>query len=414
MQRIDGGRAKTAEELSITGEKVMNKQNVQKLGLFLKGLEQRITENIDYFRKITAEYKSGTKTYTANVNAEEGRLKINFNGRTEIIEISRLSEELSKHAENYDSVIIAYEERGTAIFIEADGKNVKMSTKQTQAENIVKSHCETSHIGNRDYYIKVGQADELLKEIGILSADGKIKNDMIRKYNQIDHFVELISGMLKDLAERHESLTVLDCGCGKSYLTFVLNYYIKEVLKKPCHFIGLDYSDTVIEASRKIAQNLDYRNMEFKVTDIKNYTADRKIHLVISLHACDTATDEAMALAVRNNVEAMVMVPCCHKELLSQYSYPPFEHIIKHGILKARMADVLTDGMRTLFLEAVGYKVSVVEYISPLDTPKNLMIRAEKVSAANRQAMDEYRKLKKLLKVSPALERLVLSTDGIN
>lgn len=385
----------------------MNKQNVQKLALFLTGLEQRINENADFFKKITAVYKSGTKTYTANASLHEGKLKINFLGNTETIEIGWLSARLSKHAENYESVVVTYEERGSTIFIEVDNKNVKMNTRQTEAENVIKAHTETAHIGNRNYLIKVGQADDLLKEIGILSGDGKIKNDMIRKYNQIDHFVELIDEMLGDMAQKYESLTVLDCGCGKSYLTFVLNYYIKEVLKKPCHFIGLDYSNTVIEASKKMAQNLGYNNMDFRVTDIRNYTTEKDIHLLISLHACDTATDEAIALGLRNNVKTMVMVPCCHRELLNQYTYEPFEQIIKHGILKARMADVLTDGMRALFLEAMGYKVSVVEYISPLETPKNLMIRAEKTGAVNKKGMEDYKQLKRLLGIKPALERLL-------
>lgn len=302
---------------------------------------------------------------------------------------------------------MTYEQRGTTIYIEADNKNVKMKTRETETAEIVKPQTETSHIGNREYLIKVGQADRLLKEIGILSSDGKVKNDMIRKYNQIDHFVELIGDMLKSLAEKYDSITVLDCGCGKSYLTFVLNYYIREVMKKPCHFIGLDYSESVVEASRKMAASLGYHNMEFEVTDIKNYRAERDIHLVISLHACDTATDEALALAVNNDVKAMVMVPCCHRELLSQYSYPPFEQILKHGILKARMADVLTDGMRGLLLESLGYKVSIVEYISPLETPKNLMIRAEKLYAPNKKALEEYRSLMKLLNANPALQRLI-------
>ncbi|MCX7708646.1 MAG: SAM-dependent methyltransferase [Clostridia bacterium] len=385
----------------------MNKQSTAKLSLFLTGLEQRITENMEYFKRITAVFKSGTKDFTAKVSLEGNKLVLNFNGNKEVMEISWLSARLSKHAESYESVLITYEERGITILIEADNKNVKMKTKETAVENMVKSHNETSHIGNREYLIKVGQADELLKEIGILGDNGKVKNDMIRKYNQIDHFVELISDMLKDLAAKYDSLTVLDCGCGKSYLTFVLNYYIKEVLKKPCHFIGLDYSNTVIEASRKMADNLGYHNMEFRVTDIRNYTASRDIHLVISLHACDTATDEALALAVKNEVKSMVMVPCCHRELLNQYSYPPFETILKHGILKARMADVLTDGMRALLLEALGYKVSIVEYISPLETPKNLMIRAEKVQGNNKAALEQYRALKKLLNVSPSLEKFV-------
>jgi SAM-dependent methyltransferase len=385
----------------------MNKQSTQKLSLFLTGLEQRISDNSDFFKKITAAYKSGTKEYVANIILENQKLKINFNGRTEIIEVSWLSARLSKFAESYDSVGLTYEERGVTIFIEADNKNVKMKTKENTSEEVMKPHNETSHIGNRDYLIKVGMADELLKEIGILSQDGKIKNDMIRKYNQIDHYIELVQDLLKSLAERYDSLTVLDCGCGKSYLTFVLNYYIKEVMKKPCHFIGLDYSNTVIEASKKTAAKLGYNNMEFKVTDIKSYQANRDIHLVLSLHACDTATDEAIALAVNNNAKAMVMVPCCHKELLNQYSFKPFEHILKYGILKARIADALTDGMRAMFLEAIGYKVSLVEYISPLETPKNLMLRAEKIQSVNKKILEEYSELKKQLNVNPMLEKLI-------
>lgn len=385
----------------------MNKQNIQKLALFLTGLEQRIMDNAEFFKGITAVYKSGTKNYTAKISFEDNKLKLNYNGVTETTEIKWLSARLSKFAENYESLELTYEERGSTIIIEADNKNVKMRTKENTAEFADKPHQETSQIGNRDYLIKVGQADALLKEIGILGSNGKVKNDMIRKYNQIDHFIELISDLLKDLAYKYETINVLDCGCGKSYLTFVLNYYIKEVMKKPCHFIGLDYSNTVIEASRKMALNLGYHNMEFKVTDIRDYTASKDIHLVISLHACDTATDEAIALAARNNVKVLVMVPCCHKEVLSQYSFPPFEQIIKHGILKARMADVVTDGMRALFLEALGYKVSIVEYISPLETPKNLMLRAEKTGTANKKAMEEYQKLKDQLNIFPTMEKLI-------
>lgn len=392
----------------------MNKQSVQKLALFLTGLEQRINDNRDFFKKITAIFKSGTKNFTANIILDNSKLKIDFNGNNEACEVEWLSARLSRHAESYDAVSIIYEERGNTIFIEADNKNVKMKTKETEEKTPLKASAsdrsthELSQIGSRDYLIKIGQADALLKEIGILSADGKVKNDMIRKYNQIDHFVELISDMLKNLAKQHESITILDCGCGKSYLTFVLNYYVKEVLKKPCHFIGLDYSSTVIEASKRMANNLGYHNMEFKVTDIRDYHAPREIHLVISLHACDTATDQAIALAVNNNVKSMVMVPCCQKEILNQYSIEALQPVIKHGVLKARMADVLTDGIRSLLLEALGYKVSIVEYISPLETPKNLMIRAEKThSGVNKRALEEFRQLKALLNINPTLEKLI-------
>jgi len=386
----------------------MNKQSIKKLSLFLTGLEQRIAENRDYFKKAVAVFKSGTREFPAKIWIEGDKIKLNFNGTTEILETNWISLRISKYAENYDSVVITYEERGTTIVIEADDKNVKMKTSEAkEPEENIGVHNETYQISNRDYYIKAGQAQELLKEIGILGSNGKVKNDKIRKYNQIDHFVELIDDTIKDLLKENESITVLDCGCGKSYLTFVLNYYIKEVLKKPCYFIGLDYSNTVIEASKRTAENLGYKNMEFKVTDIKNYRASREIHLVICLHACNTATDEAIALAVNNNVKAMVMVPCCQQEILKQYSYPPFQDIIKHGILKARMADVITDGIRALLLEAMGYKVSVVEYISPVETPKNLMIRAIKTQAKDPLALERYRELKKLLGINPTLEKLL-------
>jgi len=202
-------------------------------------------------------------------------------------------------------------------------------------KDIPDSHTATSHIGGREYIIKVGQADNLLKEIGILTQDGKVKNDMIRKYNQIDHFVELVKEIIDEFPEK-KTITVLDCGCVKSYLTFVLNYYIKDVLKRPCYFIGLDHSETVIKASRQMAKNLGYANMEFHQTDIKNYTADRQIDMVISLHACDTATDMAIGLGVRMNAKAIIAVPCCHRKLLNQYDYEVFKPIIKHGVLKAR------------------------------------------------------------------------------
>lgn len=386
----------------------MNKQSIQKLGLFLMGLEQRISDNSSFFKKITIKLKSGTKLYEAIITLKDGKLILQYNGRNDIMEVSWLGARVSKIAEQYEAVNIVYEERGTNIFIDADDKNVKMRTKDQEIAETCKGHNETSQITNRDYYIKVGAADEVLKAIGVLGENGKIKNDMIRKYNQIDHYIELVDEMLKSLCSKYPEINVVDCGCGKSYLSFVLNYYIKDVLKKNCRFTGLDISKTVIDASRKIAEQLDYRNMTFKVTDIRNYTANEDIHLAISLHACDTATDEAIALAVNNNAKAIVMVPCCQKEILGQYSFDLLHSITRHGVLKARLADVLTDGIRLMILEAMGYKVSVVEYVSPLETPKNLMIRAEKTGGINKNAIEEYKKLKQLLGIHPTLEKLVL------
>jgi len=384
----------------------LNNQNRDKLKLFLTGLEQRLHDNKDYFKKMTASYTSGTKVFKALISqGEDDKLKINFNGRTDSMDIYELSDRIINDAKTYDSIDIIYEERGSTILINADNKNVKMKYVDN-AQDTSLIHENKSMIGDRDYYIKLGLADPLLKEIGILTEDGKIRNDMIRKYNQIDHFIELIDSILDNI-KAGDILTVLDCGCGKSYLTFALNYYLKEVKKRNCFFIGLDNSEGVISASQKMAENLEYRNMTFITTDINNYTPDRKIDIVISLHACDTATDQAIGLGIRNGSGAIIAVPCCHREILNQYSYKPFEPLIKQGVFKARMADVLTDSIRSLILESQGYDVSVVEYISPLETPKNLMIRALKTGKKDTKAWSEYKELKKLLSITPTLEKLI-------
>ncbi|WP_315121880.1 SAM-dependent methyltransferase [uncultured Clostridium sp.] len=385
----------------------MNKQSISKLTLLLMGLENRFNENKDIFSEITVTFFAGLKSFKGMGKYVNNNINFNFNGKTNELNIKDLNILICKEAEKFDSVKILYKERGTGIFIEGSNEKVNMKNiKEVIDDEVKKTHNKTSTLLNRDYYIKVGEADNLLKEIGIMSKDGKIKNDKIRKYNQIDHYVELLEGILHKLPD-DETINILDCGCGKSYLTFVLNYYLTEVKKRKCHFIGLDISNEVIESSRNMANNLEYRNMEFKAIDIKNYFPDKKIHVIISLHACDTATDMALALGIRLNADVIIAVPCCHRELLNQYSYEPFKDVLKHGLLKARMADVLTDGMRAMMLEGNGYDVSIVEYISPLETPKNLMIRAFKTKNENKKVKDAYITLMNELGANPALHNFL-------
>ncbi|AWI07530.1 class I SAM-dependent methyltransferase [Clostridium drakei] len=379
----------------------MNKQNVAKLNLFLIGLSNRFSENKDIFKGIKITYKAGLKNFNGIGKYDSGNIKFNFNGTTNSISLNKLIEIVCTEALNYDSLTLIYSERGTDILIEADNTNVKMKNIDIKDESSNEFN-ESSTLLNRNYYIKVGSADALLKEIGIMSSQGKIKNDKIRKYNQIDHYVELFDEMLTKLP-RNKVINILDCGCGKSYLSFVLNYYLTEVKKIKCHFIGLDYKESVIETSKKMSSNLGYRNMDFYSIDIKDYIPKNKINIVMSLHACDTATDMALATGIKLNSDAIIAVPCCQKEFLSQYKYEPFKNILKYGVLKSRMADILTDGMRALMLEAKGYDVSVVEYISPLETPKNIMIRALKTKEEDEDLMSEYFNLMSSLNVYPAL-----------
>ncbi|PBF00873.1 SAM-dependent methyltransferase [Clostridioides difficile] len=384
----------------------MNKQSIGKLNMFFMGITQRNLDNRDFFIELEVIFKSGRKEFKGIAIEEDNKYKFNFKGKSDLYTFNELLKNISKEAENYDGLVFKYVERGTIVVIEGDNKKVNVKYLDNKEEVPKIDEFTASQIKNRDYYVKVGQANALLKEIGVLTKDGKIKNDKIRKYNQIDHFVELIDNILTEIKDK-DCITILDCACGKSYLSFVLNFYIKEVLKKNCYFIGIDYSDVVIEASKNMAKNLGYKNMSFIKEDLTNYTPNRDVDLVISLHACDTATDMAIGLGIRAKSEAIVVVPCCHKELLGQYRYEAMEPILKHGVFKARFADLITDGLRTLLLEGNGYDTSVVEYISPLDTPKNLMIRAIKTKTNNDKAIKEYKELKSQFGVEPTLEKLI-------
>ena len=360
---------------------VMKSNSISKLSFYLQMLKARYG-NGEYFIEMNISFKSGTKQFPASVKKDGEKLVLSFSGTKKEFDWK----EIENIAKDYDAMTLIYKERGTDAIITADDRNVTL--KYDDIAPIEKN--TTATVGERQYLIAPPKANALLKEIGIMG--------------QIDHFVELIADYLKKLDGKIE---VLDCACGKSYLSFALNYYLKDVLKKDCHVTGVDYSEIVIEASRKSAKNLGYNNMTFVKADLTTYTPERKPDVVISLHACDIATDMAIGAAINAGAKAIFAVPCCHKELLSQYSYEPFAPLLKHGIFKARQADLLTDSLRCLLLEASGYSVTAQEYISPVETPKNLLIKAFKDGKNAKKATKEYYELKKMLGITPKLETLI-------
>lgn len=341
---------------------------MDKLDILLLGIKTRYNKNKDYFISITIDDEV----------------------------ISAYIEEVLTRFKNSSEQKLIYRERGATLTIIRNEKGVSMT--QTDETN------EFLNTKQRKYLINKNNAPELLRAIGILTKDNKIKNDMIRKYNQIDHFVELVSPMF----EKHNSedtITILDCGCGKSYLSFVLNFYLRDILKKSVKIIGVDYSENVIKKSQDMAKSLAYHNMEFICADLNSFTPPKNITAVISLHACDTATDLAIANAVLCDSEYIICVPCCHKELIKQIDIPLLAPITKHGILKARLSDLLTDGMRALKLEALGYNTKIIEYISPIDTPKNLLILAQK--SKGKKPSNEYDILRDKLSTTSKLDVLL-------
>lgn len=383
----------------------MQKGEKNKLKLLLIGIQARLKQNRDYFISADFAFKSGNKKFKASLSlGEDNDYTLTFQGTDRTMDAEEVMNFFQKQTEIYEDCVLTYIERGTTITISVNAKGVSM--KQSEQSQDVKETNEKKHPlldQNRKYLIQVDKASALLHEIGILTADGKVKNDMIRKYNQIDHYVELVAPMFEQ--DNSDEIVLLDCACGKSYLSFVMNYYLRDVLHRRCRIIGIDINPHVISESQKMAKRLGYHNMQFLTADLRTYQPPKQVTAVISLHACDIATDLALATAIRAQAKYIACVPCCHKELLDQYKLPELEPLTKYGVFKARFNDVLTDSMRALKLEAEGYKVSVVEYISPLDTPKNLLIRATYTGQDNAKAKKEYERVRMALGTTSELDR---------
>lgn len=399
----------------------MKKQIIDKAYFLISGTVRRLEDGGDFFEGIDVRFKAGMKDFSLKADlSEENALCFIFAGESYCLDINGFCDFIAEKMRDFDEMELNYRERGRTVTVKCDGKDARLKSSETKkgeaaekkpsiytgAQNVPSPIIDSegdllggsgATLGNREYIIKAGPASKLLEVIGILGKNGKVRNDRIRKYNQIDHFVELIAPLLDSLMSGSRPVRIIDCACGKSYLSFVLNYYIKEVMGRKCYFTGLDYNPAVIEASKRMADELGYKNMTFVKTDIGVYEPEEQFDLLLTLHACDTATDLALNFAIRQNISHIVCVPCCHREMNSNYNLPGFEPVMKYGILKARIADCLTDALRAEYLEAVGYDVSVVEYISPLDTPKNLMLRAVKKRGVNEEALKRFEKMEKAL-----------------
>jgi SAM-dependent methyltransferase len=229
----------------------------------------------------------------------------------------------------------------------------------------------------------------------------KISRD---KERQVQHYVELLRAL--PLWERDE-IRVVDAGCGKAYMSLALVAYGREVGTR-VELVGLDTNPQVIETVSAVARELGYDEARFEVTSIAAYDAAEPIDLLVSLHACDTATDEAIAAGVRLDAEAIVVAPCCHHELAAQIDGKR-DALLRHGLLLGRQADLVTDALRAAALEMVGYRVDVIEFVSAEHTAKNVMLRAQRAPSAQRarRAAAEYRELRDRWEVDPAIERLL-------
>lgn len=246
-----------------------------------------------------------------------------------------------------------------------------------------------THNRKKNYILGEGTAVPFLVDLGVQTKDGKIVNSRYDKFRQINRFLEFIEDILPKLDKSRESV-ILDFGCGKSYLTFAMYYYLRELRGYPVRIIGLDLKEDVIEKCNGLAEKYGYEKLTFYTGDIASYEGVDRVDMVVTLHACDTATDFALEKAVRWGARVILSVPCCQHELNSQMENELFKPVFQYGIIKERMAALYTDALRAQLLEMSGYRVQILEFIDMEHTPKNLLIRAVKQGGPkdNRKAIE--------------------------
>jgi hypothetical protein len=235
--------------------------------------------------------------------------------------------------------------------------------------------CEMSHNRQRQYLIPEGIPCPFLIRTGIMLPDGRVRSKHYHKFRQINRFLEFVLDCLPAF-DSVDVVRIVDFGCGKSYLTFATHYLFSHVLRRQCRIVGLDQRTDVIDSCHRISEELGLQNLEFRVGEIAGYRSEGPVDLVISLHACNTATDDAIAQAVSWNTRVILAVPCCQYELASRMNHQSVPILTRHGVLKDRFAALATDAIRAAVLETVGYDATVMEFIETEHTPKNLLIRA--------------------------------------
>lgn len=267
-----------------------------------------------------------------------------------------------------------------------------------------------AHNRVKQYILKEGIPVPFLTDLGVMTEKGKIITSRYDKFRQINRFLEFIEDILPRLAKDRE-VTILDFGCCKSYLTFAMYYYLKELKGYDVNIIGLDLKTDVIEKCNGLARKYGYEKLHFYQGDIADYEGVSAVDMVVTLHACDTATDFALAKAVEWGAQVILSVPCCQHEVNKQIRNELLEPVLHYGILKERMSALITDAVRANLLESKGYETQILEFIDMEHTPKNLLIRAVKkgktAQAENTAKTTRLDEMIKELNIHPTLEQLL-------
>lgn len=268
-----------------------------------------------------------------------------------------------------------------------------------------KAPAATDHNRKKHYILEEGIPVPFLQDLGVMTAEGKIVRTKFDKFRQINRFLEFIQDVLPKLPRERE-IRILDFGCGKPYLTFAMYYYLHELQGLDVRILGLDLKEDVIRTCNQLSQRYGYEKLRFLEGNIADYTGADEVDMVVTLHACDTATDFALAKAVGWKAKVILSVPCCQHELNGQMENELLRPILQYGLIKERLAALVTDGLRAQYLEREGYDVQVLEFIDMEHTPKNILLRAVRTgrkgeNGAAIQACEEF------FHVSPTLGKLL-------
>lgn len=317
----------------------------------------------------------------------------------ENVTLDQVAEKVTQLFEDFRQLQGEFKEEAIQIQLSKKNKVLFKTNKQQSTKQV-----NLSHNRKKQYILDPDVPHPFLIRLGVQTEDGKVKKQKYDKFKQINRFIEFIDDSLEHLP-KDRTIRILDFGSGKSYLTFALYHYLHEMKGLDLRVTGLDLKKEVIEHCAEIARDLQYDQLEFLVGDINDYNDENAVDMVVTLHACDVATDMALSRAVKWNASVILSVPCCQHELNRQLDASPLDIMLQHGLVKERFAALATDSIRAEILQLVGYEAQLLEFIDMENTPKNILIRAYKTGKQpTEEQRARYGAFTKFLHAKPFLE----------